>query len=438
MEKEKPGLVDFLILPLKWLEQSKGWKRRGLAFLYLLIFTIAMLLSWRELHLWRLPNLREPFDEAKYGTVEVADSDNAMPLYKEAAGLLKPEPAEVKRLYFKGWTFNDWAKLDPAVQHWVEENRPALVPWLQATERSDALIVQPNQMRITTNLEPVQSIRTLARLALFEGARRRESGDLEGAWVYYRGVLRSSRHVGRNGLLIQRLSGSGVLKTCLSYANQWIDSPATTSALLKWAIRDVEACRLMTPPISEMIRIEYFSTKDALSHPEKWIEYGVDHPQEYNTNWYIHLPGATRARTFLLREPERSHRVNRLVTAGLLAQCERPRWARPKMSSNNFSIFEIDPKTPRAVASISPEALAGWAEHSAYAGLVSSYNNFIPRLEAEPAVFDEILLRMAERAYQIEHGKPAKTYADLLGAYLKELPEGIEPVDPIGAPNTPQ
>ena len=36
---------------------------------------------------------------------------------------------------------------------------------------------------------------------------------------------------------------------------------------------------------------------------------------------------------------------------------------------------------------------------------------------------------MAERAFEVERGRPPKTYGDLLGAYLKALPDGIEPQD---------
>ena len=40
---------------------------------------------------------------------------------------------------------------------------------------------------------------------------------------------------------------------------------------------------------------------------------------------------------------------------------------------------------------------------------------------------------MAERAFEIDHGQPPKTYGELLGPYLKALPEGLEPGDPTNA-----
>ena len=38
---------------------------------------------------------------------------------------------------------------------------------------------------------------------------------------------------------------------------------------------------------------------------------------------------------------------------------------------------------------------------------------------------------MAERAFAIERGRPPKTYGELLGPYLKTLPNGIGPPDPV-------
>ncbi len=430
---EKPGLVDYLILPLKWLERSKGWKRRGLVLLYSLIFLAGSALSWRELHLWRLPNIVEPFDVAKYGTVTLAESDNARPLYEQAVALMHRPLPSVQSLYMRGYKFDAWATADPLLRQWVEENRPALATWLQATERPDFLLRQPNQMQISSNLDLIQSFREFNRMALTEGARRREAGDLEGAWVYYRGVIRSSRHAGRYGGLIQRLIGHVILTVAQPSIVQWTQHPAQTSALLRQAIRDIEVCQAMTPPKSTMIRVEYYVIRDALDHPSDWKRYGIDE-SNLETYWYMNLTGVSATRLFLLREPERSHRVNRLITAGLLAQIDRPRWARPKLFSEQYMLYENDDRTPWQLRSIGPEALSGWADHSAVRFLMPGYSSAIARLDFEPGIFDHWRLQMAERAYQIDHGQPAKTYADLIGSYLAELPEGMEPGDALSAP----
>jgi hypothetical protein len=405
-----------------------------LVLLYLAIFTVATALSWRQLHLLRLPYIREPFDEAKYGTVEVPESANSLPLYLEAERLLVPYANDLKQLPDKAWNFDQWASLDPAIRRWVEASRPALGVWLRATERTDAFLIQPNRITIATRLEPQQAIRELAKLALFEGSRSLESGDLDGAWTYYRSVLRSSRHANLHGSVINRLIGYQTLRKSRPSVERWIDSPSTTPQMLRQAILDVEACQAMTPPMSEMIRNEYFMMKNTLNQTEHWSQYGFQRSED-QANWVYHLPGFVASKNFLLREPERSQRVLRLVTAGVLAQCDRPRWARPRFFNDQYWVYDLDARTPAAVASISPEALTRWAEDSAFSTISSPLNNIMSNLESEPGIFDNFRLRMAERGFQIEHGRPATTYGELLGSYLKELPEGIEAADPIGPPS---
>src|SRR5262245_27460715 len=80
---DKPSMVELMTAPLILLEQMKGWKRRGLMGLYLIVVLMMCAYGWHALCLWRLPNAPEPFDLVKYGRVEVPDADNAMVAYRE-------------------------------------------------------------------------------------------------------------------------------------------------------------------------------------------------------------------------------------------------------------------------------------------------------------------------------------------------------------------
>src|SRR4051794_8082941 len=70
---DKPGLAELFTAPLILMERTKGWKRRALACLYLVIALLVGAYGWHSLCLWPLPGAPEPFDLAKYGRVEVAD-----------------------------------------------------------------------------------------------------------------------------------------------------------------------------------------------------------------------------------------------------------------------------------------------------------------------------------------------------------------------------
>jgi hypothetical protein len=96
-------------------------------------------------------------------------------------------------------------------------------------------------------------------------------------------------------------------------------------------------------------------------------------------------------------------------------------------------IYDHHPTTPAAVRSITPEDLSAWAKDSV-TDFLGNYSNHVQALiDPEPGTLDSFRLRMAERAFEIDHGKPPRTYGELLGPYLKALPEGIEPGDPTNS-----
>jgi hypothetical protein len=436
----KPALADLIFTPLSELERllltpffawkrSRGWKRRGLALLYLMVAVAVGAFVWREASLWRLPKAPEPFDLVKYGRVEVPDADNAIVAYREVfARFGDLDARSYKVADANAWYVSDWSTADPEVRRWAEDHREALEAWLPTNDRPDSLLVQPEELRMETGLEPVQGIRPYARLALLEGSRLEQSGDLAGAWRMYRAALRASRHAGRHGGTIQRLIGQAILRQSHARIEPWIDRPGMTPELLRRAIDDVEACLAMTSPASETVRAEYFSARAAVNDTETWWKLSDTGPYS-NANWYNQFYAGRWAHRFLRREPERSARVLRLIAAGYLAQCDRPRAHRPRLLSPLSMIYDHDARTPPSVRAIAPDALESWASDSIVMSLGPFSGGLQSHLDAEAGMFDGLIMKMAERAFVIERGRPARTYGELLGGYLKALPDGIEPQD---------
>lgn len=292
----KPGLADLILTPLGALERlvltplfawkrSKGWKRRGLALLYLMIALTGGVFSWRAVSLSRLPDSPEPFDLVKYGRVEVPDADNAMVAYRDIFSRFGDLNARgYKVATTTAWDVSDWSAADPEVRRWAEDHRKALEAWLPTNDRPDSLLVQPEEWRMRTDLEPLYRIRPYARLALLEGSRLEQSGDLAGAWRMYRAALRASRHAGRHGGMNQRLMGSGLLRQSRPRIEAWIDHPGMTPELLRKAMGDVEACRAMTSPASETVRADYFWALDAVNDMDLWWKLS-DSGAYSNANW---------------------------------------------------------------------------------------------------------------------------------------------------------
>jgi hypothetical protein len=328
------------------------------------------------------------------------------------------------------WDVSDWSAADPEIRRWADDHRKALEAWVPTNDRPDSLLVQPEALRMRTDLEELQRVRRYVRLALLEGSRLEQSGDLAGAWQMYRAALRASRHAGRHGGTNQRLMGSHLLRQSSPRIEAWIDRPDVTPELLRRAIGDIEACRAMTSPASEMVRAEYFSALDAVKGTDRWWQMS-DSGSYSNVHWYNQFDAGRWAYRFLRREPERSARVLRLIAAGYLAQCDRPRSLRPKLLFPFLLIYDHDARTPQSVRAISPAVLESWARDSIVMDLGPFLVHLQGYLDAEVWAFELLTMKMAERAFEIERGRPPKTYGELLGPYLKELPDGIESQDVV-------
>jgi hypothetical protein len=424
-------LVRMALTPLTCMERVRGRKRLALAGLYTLIVAVVGVLVWREAGLRGLPNIGEPFDVRKHGTITMPDDRNAWVLYRKAAGQFQRADPQRVASRPRAWSETDWSKADPAVKSWVEENRPALETWLAGTERPEALSMQPKDFRIDTPLHGMDEVRPLGQLALLEGSRREQAGDLDGAWTMYRAALRQSRHIGMHGVLVARLVASSMLRKARDRIVPWIGHPGMTAPLLRRARQDLEVCAAMSPPISDAVRSEFFSLDGALdviqADPKRWARYRGDDPG----GWYDQFPTLVRAQFFLRHEPERSRRVLRLLVASILSQCDRPAAQRAKLLDPELTLYAHDSATPEAVRRIRPEKLREWFQSSELLRVYPALGRTLGEADGDAAVFDLVRLEMALRQHAFDHGAPPKSYGELVGPYLKALPLGFEPGDAV-------
>ncbi|MBX6313235.1 MAG: hypothetical protein IRY99_10030 [Isosphaeraceae bacterium] len=423
-----PLPLRLLIAPLLWVERARGRRRSALIALYVVALLIAGVLSWRQFNLRHLPDVGEPFDIAAFEARTVPDAENAFLRYRDAMSQFKPIDSKAVRANPKIGKETDWGRADPELRRWVEDNREALALWLEGAERPQALAVPLKEMAVNTNLAAVQHLREFARLALLEGSRREQEGDMAGAWALYRALLRSSRHAGMNGGAIQRLIGLALLGQAGPRVTTWAEDPRVDATLLRRAIDDMAACQAMTPPNSDMAKVEYLITRKMLAEPHRWKQWGINALSD-PTRAYNHFPYAVEVKLFLRREPERSQRIARLVYAQYLAQCDRPPEQRAKLVDPEFMIYATDPSAPPAARALSPEALRDWTKSSLFSSVFAPLSTVQGRFDGERLAFDLIRLNLAEQCYRREHGALPKTYGDLVGPYLKELPEGYDPAD---------
>ena len=219
-----------------------------------------------------------------------------------------------------------WSQADSKLREWVEANRRAIELFQQGADQSDA--ANPAG-------ESVVNGQRLALFVLLEGDRRQERGDAAGAWDCYRAVLRMATHTRRRGSLRQRQDldayWDGFLQQRLE---TWAADPRTTIAQLRNALDDVLKSEPRPDWDSFAIKAAYLEMVRMLERPVPlltWEEIGWEFTyrlgdMQLSPDMVGYLYAARR---FLLREPERSRRVLRLLYANYLAHVEHPGRRKP-------------------------------------------------------------------------------------------------------------
>ena len=201
---------------------------------------------WRAYSLTGLPDVGAPFDVAEaIKPIAIPDSENAFVVYAKAHARLGRPAAAIRQS--EAWKKGDWSRSDSALRTYLAANRPALDVWREGSERPKAIYHQIDNARIETVVPLVTNLGEFTQMALLEAGRLEAAGDVDGAWGWYRAILRSSRHTS-HGFLIQRLVGGALYRRASERVTRWAADPAGDATHLRQALEEVLAINAMTPP----------------------------------------------------------------------------------------------------------------------------------------------------------------------------------------------
>jgi hypothetical protein len=412
--------------PLRWLERARGRRRLALVLLYALVAAVAAVFVARERALRNLPDVGDPFDVAAFGAPRPGD---AFPLYRQAAAAYRsPSEPTVGNPFPYGM-----GQPTPAGRRWIDDNAKALELWRRATERPDVGYHDPprEDPAFSSQVEaPFPLGREYAMFAWMAGVRARdcaEAGDPAGAWAWHRARLRGSRHVAMRAGSAGRMAALFLHREACAAAGSWAQDPRVDAPLLRRALADALEVGAMTPPLSDTLKAEYIESLARLDAPspqvvrqvfERVLESGDA------TQWHRHLPVVSHLGWFLRNEPKRSRRLVRQVYANWLARCdEQPRAAFQSGPSSDLFVA-----TPPVAGALAPRDLARWLQSPSLADRLLTYRigSFDVYFADERTQQGRLVLTLAEQLYERERGAPADSPAELVGPYLKALPEGFD------------
>jgi hypothetical protein len=438
-ESESPDSVRAVarLRPHKLVQLLRKRLRQLLRATFVLAICLALAATafaiWWLTSLNGLPDIGDPFDVAAYRAFRVPDDRNAFTFLRRAQESLIPSPPSVAL---------SWSELDPKSRQWVQANQRAIELFQQGADQSDA--ANPAG-------ESVVNGQRLAALVLLEGDRRQERGDTSGAWDCYRAVLRMATHTRRRGSLEQRQDldayWNGLLQQRLV---TWADDPRTTIPQLRNALD--EALKGEPKPAwdSFAIKAGYLGMKRSLEQPVSPViqgEVGWEHDyrlgdMQLSADMVGYLDTARR---FVLREPERSRRVLRLLCANWLAQVEtdepRPRKPATRASfplvistspsrkvTTSVPLYPLSPLSPAGAHVLPPHEVANWLLTTNDLKLrILAANScrwpWSPDCLRDRRAYRQLVIMLAEKIYRRERGAVPRSEEALVGTYLKSLPD---------------
>ena len=287
---------------------------------------------------------------------------------------------------------------------------------------------------MSTLLPVTQNLRNLGRLGVLEGSRLESEGDMAGAWGWYRAALRSSRHTGQHGLMVERLVGAAMHDDASKALTRWASDPRVDAPLLRRALDEVIAIDAMTVPRSETTKAGYLLFVHSLADPnliEDTLLYkNPDDPGDWCEDLPVPLAAKKPimvARVLAADDYERSLRVARLMAANWLAQEDKPPSKRPKPVRKDPPIYEPDPSGPPASRALPAATLSSWLDSSLLAsGYFRGMAKYAPAIDRERGRQARLVVHLADRLYRRERGGPPPSPEALVGPYLKALPDDFE------------
>ena len=397
-----------------------------------------------------LPDIGDPFDVAAFRAFRLPDEQNAFTYLRRAsekltnlAGMAGWDGSSPGDLKFS------WSIANPTLREWAGANREAFELFLQGAEQADAAnpAGDPTDHRSNPG--------GLIWLAFLEASRREESGDTAGAWDCYRAALRTITHLRRRGSTLQRQAARAASRPLQRRLTDWATGPRTAISQLRTTLEVV----LENEPKPEWdlfaVKYGYLELMGALERPIP-----LSALQDVEGEWTFRLGDMSlspemvgqleAARRFLLREPERSRRVLRLLCANYLAHAET-RGRQPRkpavfaaltyLTSTNpltkgrfhIPLYPVGPEAPAGARALPPRDVAGWlvASLDAKLRLTMGYEEWLPpvrpsdgRTVADRKAYRDLVIMLATEIYRRERGAPPPTEDALVGTYLQSLPDG--------------
>jgi hypothetical protein len=400
---------------------------------FVLVCVVVGVLIWRAASLIGLPDVGDPFDVAAAGPAGIPDDQDAFVLFRRATARLRPMPELPRSVNIAG-PVGGWSKADPELRRWVESNREAMELFRRGAAQPDGN-AHPGKEEAVFSSDRVL-LRPFVWLALLEGSRLEERGEMAGAWAWYRALLGMRAHIMRRGTVFERLFAELQCKWLRQRAATWAADPRTEVLHLRRALDDAITTRPRPEWDSSSLKVDYVLAMRELDRPVGPLTAGFDDDLSYRIGGESLPPNLAQqvhaARRFLLNEPERSRRVLRLVFANWLSHVEDPAEAhrRPAVRASfrdgqttSVFLYAFGPTAPTKARTLAPQHLVPWLFKAHDAKRLLFQWPWPSISLQERRSHRALVVLLAEELYRRERGGSPPSEQALVGPYLESLPD---------------
>ena len=385
--------------------------------LVLCFLPVFALLTYRTIRILRVPPTDVPFDIKPVLEFVLPDANNAFVEYRAANAIYVAfagkrrvdvafEPDEFEKAQSDGWEH----ATEP-VRKWLDANRPFMELWRKGTAKPDAQYYRAGEYSYDTHFPFDFKAREFTQLVRLESSRLLGEGQAEEAWDWLRTSFRMSRHLGRHGDLLERLSGNSTHAETSEGIVKWASNPHVTADQLQRAMRELRDEQERTPPLSACLKLEFLSARATMASMQPTWKHS--------------------AFFFAIGETEVTERALRHAFANRLNQVDKPRRQRAEFDEAS-GFFERDPALPKPQPSA--REVKGYVKNSIVAAMLveTDHVSFLDTTDRE-GVRDTVLLTvLALELFAREHGSYPEKLDELVPDFLPVVPE-----DNDAPPKTP-
>ncbi len=359
----------------------------------------------RGYRLSSVPEATEPFDTESVLKVVVPDDQNAFVEYRQAADLLVAL-SSTATIDLDEVQKGEWDAAPEVVRRWVDDNRRVLELWKLGSAKADAQYIRAGEANWDTLMPVIEQLRTVARLVALDAMRLRAEGHPDQAWDLLCSGMQTGNHVGRRGIVIERLVGMSISVTMGQEIVKWARNPAVSVALLERARVELDDIWRQRPLTSSTLQHEYFYVRLSM-HSESMLNYiGKVRPSPLGLN---------NLAFYTTGEPSLSDRSLKHVFRNYLTQADKPARDRTKQTGV-LKCFEPHPSA--GAPAPTPSQLDSWVLQSilCYSALpaASQFISAADRAEVRNSLVTTVL---ALEIYRRQHG----TYPDTLSALVPDI-----------------